>query len=181
MSNEKTQKFDAAIDHFKQEAGGLRTGRATASLIDSIMVESYGARVPIAHIASINIPDAKTIAIQPWDKANAGAIEKAIQASNIGLNPVNDGNLIRLSIPSMTEERRKEMVKVLGQLTEQARIAIRNVREDIIKDLKRREDNKEVQEDQVGIEKKDLQILVDKYNDQIKEIAAAKEKEIMTI
>jgi ribosome recycling factor len=110
-----------------------------------------------------------------------GPIEKAIQASNIGLNPVNDGVLIRLSVPQMTEERRKELVKVLGQMEEQAKIAVRNVREEIIKDLKRQQDDGELTDDDVNVQKEDLQKVVDKYNAQIKEIAEAKEKEIMTI
>ncbi len=175
------EKFQKAIDHLKQELAGLRTGRASAALVENISIDSYGAKMPLAHVASISTPDPKTIAIQPWDKANIGPIEKAIQASNIGLNPVNDGMLIRLSIPSMTEERRKEMVKVLGQITEQARIAVRNVREEIIKELKKQQEDNELTEDGLETSKKQLQEAVDKLNDQIKEIAAAKEKEIMTI
>ncbi len=178
MSNEK---FDKSIEHFKQELSGLRTGRASSALVEGIMVDSYGSKMPISHIASISIPDAKTIAIQPWDKSNIGPIEKAIQASNIGLNPVNDGLLVRLNIPPMTEERRREMVKVLGQITEQARIAIRGAREEVIRDLKNQQEENKITEDDVEGQKKDLQELVDKYNEKIKEIAAAKEKEIMTI
>lgn len=178
MNNEK---FDKAIEHFKQELAGLRTGRASAALVEGIMVDSYGSKMPISHIASISVPDAKTIAIQPWDKSNIGPVEKAIQASNIGLNPVNDGNLVRLNIPPMTEERRKEMVKVLGQITEQARIAVRSVREELIRDLKKQQEDNKITEDDVEGQKKDLQDVVDGYNDKIKEIAAAKEKEIMTI
>ncbi|MBU6447807.1 ribosome recycling factor [Patescibacteria group bacterium] len=178
MNNEK---FDKAIEHFKQELSGLRTGRASAALVEGIIVDSYGSKMPISHIASISIPDAKTIAIQPWDKSNIGPIEKAIQASNIGLNPVNDGNLVRLNIPPMTEERRKEMVKVLGQITEQARIAVRGVREEFIRDLKKQQEDNKITEDDAEGQKKDLQEVVDKYNENIKEISAAKEKEIMTI
>jgi ribosome recycling factor len=176
-----TEKFDKGVERFKQEISGLRTGRASASLVENISIESYGAKMPISHVASISTPDARTIAIQPWDKANMGPIEKAIQASNIGLNPVNDGVLIRLSVPQMTEERRKELVKVLGQMEEQAKIAVRNVREEIIKDLKRQQDDGELTDDDVNVQKEDLQKVVDKYNVQIKEIAEAKEKEIMTI
>jgi len=176
-----TEKFDKGIERFKQEIAGLRTGRASSALVENIEIESYGSRMPIVHVASVSIPDARTIAIQPWDKSNMGPIEKAIQAANIGLNPVNDGVLIRLSIPPMTEERRKELVKVLGKLAEEARIALRNVREDAIKDLKKKQDNGEYTEDDVENEKKDLQEVVDKYNAQIKDITEAKEKEIMTI
>ncbi len=176
-----TEKFDKGIERFKQEISGLRTGRASTGLVENIEIESYGARMPISHVASVSTPDARTIAIQPWDKSNMGPIEKAIQAANIGLNPVNDGTLIRLSVPQMTEERRKELVKVLGQMAEQARIAVRNVREEIIKDLKKQQDDGQLTEDDVVGQKKDLQEVVDKYNAQIKEISEAKEKEIMTI
>lgn len=175
------EKFDKAIDHFKQELGGLRTGRANPALVENVMVESYGSKMPLTHVASVSIPDAKTIAIQPWDKGNIGPIEKAIQAANIGLNPVNDGMLIRLSIPSMTEERRKEMVKLLGQVSEKAKISIRNVREEILKEFKKRQEEENLTEDDLAGMKKDLQEVVDKYNEQIKEITTAKEKEIMTI
>lgn len=178
MNNEK---FDKAIEHFKQELGGLRTGRANPALVDNVMVDSYGSKMPLAHVASISIPDAKTIAIQPWDKSNIGPIEKAIQIANIGLNPVNDGILIRLSIPSMTEERRKEMVKPLGQISEKAKIAIRNAREEILKEYKKQQDEENLTEDDLAGMKKDLQEVVDKYNEQVKEITSAKEKEIMTI
>ncbi|MEK7651644.1 MAG: ribosome recycling factor [Patescibacteria group bacterium] len=178
MNNEK---FDKAIEHFKQELGGLRTGRANPALVDNVMVDSYGSKMPLAHVASISIPDAKTIAIQPWDKSNIGPIEKAIQVANIGLNPVNDGILIRLSIPSMTEERRKEMVKPLGQISEKAKIAIRNAREEILKEYKKQQDEENLTEDDLAGMKKDLQEVVDKYNEQVKEITSAKEKEIMTI
>lgn len=175
------EKFDKAIEHFKQELSSLRTGRANPALVENIQVESYGSKMPLTHIASVSIPDAKTIAIQPWDKSNIGPIEKAIQAANIGLNPVNDGMLVRLNIPPMTEERRKEMVKLLGQISEKAKIAIRNVREEIIKEFKKQEEEQNLTEDDISGMKKDLQEVVDRYNEQVKEISTAKEKEIMTI
>ena len=176
-----TSKFQKCTDHLKQELSSLRTGRASVSLLDAVQVDVYGTRTPISHIASLNTPDAKTIVVQPWDKSNMAAIEKAIVASNIGLNPVNDGVVIRLSVPPMTEERRREMVKVAGHLAEQARIAIRTAREEMVKELKRREDDKELTRDDVELEKADLQKAVDAANAQVKELAAAKEKEIMTI
>lgn len=175
------EKFENVIDHLKHELSALRTGRASSGLVENILVESYGSKLPLSHMASISIPDAKSIAIQPWDKANLGPIEKAIQASNIGLNPVNDGALIRLSIPPMTEERRKEMSKVVGQLAEQAKVSIRNIREDLHKDLKKQEDDNTMTADDVVSGKKDLQAVVDGYNEHVKDIAVAKEKEIMTI
>lgn len=181
MDQTELQKFDKAVDHFKQELASLRIGRASAALVENLTVDSYGQKMPLSHVASITIPDPKSIAIQPWDKSNLGAIEKAIQVSNIGLTPNNDGNLIRLSIPAMTEERRKEMVKVVGSLAETARIAVRNVREEILKTLKRQEDDGQLTKDDAAGEKKKLQEHVDKHNAAIKDLAAAKEKEIMTI
>lgn len=180
MNNWK-EKFEKVVDNYKKELSSLRTGRANSALLDNINVESYGAMMPIQHMATVSVPDARTISIQPWDKANLGAIEKAIQGANIGLNPVNDGSLIRLSIPPMTEERRKEMVKQMGQITEQARIGVRNVREDIIKDLKKQEEDGDITADDLTGQKKDLQEIVDKVNEEIKTISEAKEKEIMTI
>ncbi len=179
--NIQKENFDKAIDHLKHELGALRTGRASGALVDSLMVDVYGAKTPLSHIASISIPDSKTLVIQAWDKGNTQAIEKAIQSSNIGLNPTNDGSVIRLSIPPMSEERRKEMTKVVGQLAEQARIAIRNTREEILKECKKQEDDNEITSDELEGIKKNLQEVVDSYNEQVKEIAAAKEKEVMTI
>ena len=175
------EKFERVVDNYNKELSTLRTGRANAALVENIMIDSYGSMIPIAHIASISVPDARTIAIQPWDKSNMGPVEKGIQAANIGLNPVNDGTVIRLNIPPMTEERRKEMVKAMGQITEHARIGVRNVREDIMRDLKRQEDDNLLTSDDLVGEKKDLQEVVDKINQEIKDISEAKEKEIMTI
>jgi ribosome recycling factor len=181
MNQADIQKFEKCIEHLKHELSALRIGRASAALVDSLMVESYGESVPLSHIASISTPDSRTIAIQPWDKANIVAIEKAIQASNLGLNPSNDGNLIRLSIPQMTEERRKEMVKVVSHLGEQARIAMRVARDEILKALKQQEDKNAITKDDLESEKKKLQEEVDKFNAMIKDIVTLKEKEIMTI
>jgi ribosome recycling factor len=176
-----SEKFDGVVDHFKQSLTSLRTGRANAALVENISIDVYGSKTPLMHVASVSVPDAKTIAIQPWDKTNLGPIEKAIQISNVGLQPVNDGILIRLSVPPMTEERRKEMVKVIGQLSEEARVGIRSIREDLWKDIKRQEDDNEMTSDDVVDAKEDLQKVVDAYNEKIKDLAATKEKEIMTI
>jgi ribosome recycling factor len=181
MATIDKQPFEKIIEHMKQELSALRIGRASAGLVENIVIDSYGAKVPIMHLASISIPDAKTIAIQPWDKSNMGPIEKAILASNIGLNPVNDGILIRLSVPPMTEDRRKEMVKVVGQLAEAARVSMRNAREEIHKTFKQQEEANQLTSDDVLDAKLELQEIVDGYNGQIKDITAAKEKDIMTI
>lgn len=180
LISDSQTKFEKCIEHFKHELSGVRTGRASAALLDSVVVESYGQRMPISHVASITVSDPKTITIQPWDKSNFASIEKGIQSANLGLNPINDGNVIRLSIPPMTEERRKDMVRLIGKQTEAARVSIRNAREEVLKELKRSEELG-MSRDQVESEKKNLQEIVDKYNDQIKQLAAAKEKDLMTI
>ncbi len=180
MSNDiiskKESEFGKAVEHLKSELATLRTGRASASLVEHINVEYYGAAAPLNTIAQISVPEPRQIAIQPYDKNSLKDIEKAIQASNLGINPVNDGTFIRLTIPQMTEERRKELVKIVGQMAERARVAIRNVREEIWKEIQ-----KITQEDDKQAGKEDLQKVVDKYNEEIKKTAEAKEKEVMTI
>lgn len=175
------EHFDKAIEHFVHELSTLRTGRANPALLSTVMVESYGATVPLQQVASVTVSDAKTLTISPWDKSQLQAIEKGIQAANLGFNPGNDGNVIRVMLPPMTEDRRKELVKLLGQLAEKAKITVRGVREDILKAVKRAETDGSVGKDEVGRAQKKIQDLVDTYNDQIKKIAEEKEKEIMTV
>src|SRR3990167_219798 len=126
--NQHKKEFEKVIEHFKGEAGSIRTGRATSSLVDEITVEHYGGKYQIKELASISIPEPKTILIQPWDKSAVESIVRAIKASNLGLNPLADGQGVRLVMPSLTEERRREFIKLLKQKTEEARIAIRRVR-----------------------------------------------------
>lgn len=174
--SKKEPEFKKALDHLKGELSTLRTGRASAALVENLIVDFYGAPTPLMHMAQILIPEPRSIAIQPYDKNALKDIEKAVQASNLGINPVNDGLYIRLTIPQMTEERRKELVKVVGQMTEKARVSVRNVREDIWKEIQKLE-----QEDEKQTGKEDLQKVVDKYNDEIKKLAEGKEKEVLTI
>lgn len=177
----KENEFAKAVDHLKTELASLRTGRASASLVENIQVEVYGAMTPIMHMAQITIPEPRMIAIQPYDKNNLKEVEKAIQASNLGINPVNDGSYIRLTIPQMTEERRKEVVKVVAQMAERARVAVRNIREEIWKEIQKAEKEGKLSEDDKISGKEELQKVVDKTNEEIKKIAEAKEKEVMTI
>ncbi len=172
----KQPEFAKAIEHLKSELASLRTGRASAGLVENIMVESYGTPTPLMHMAQITIPEPRMIAIQPYDKGALKDIEKAIQTSNLGINPINDGTYIRLTIPQMTEERRKEMVKVVSQMSEKARVAIRNIREEIWKEIQ-----KITKEDEKNSSKEDLQKVIDKHNEEIKKMTEAKEKEVMTI
>jgi ribosome recycling factor len=179
--DKKQTEFAKVVEHFRSELATLRTGRANASLVENLNVEYYGASAPLMTIAQITVPEPRQIAIQPYDKNALKDIEKAVQTSNLGINPVNDGAYIRLTIPQMTEERRKELVKIVGQMTEKARVGIRNLREEVWKEIQKMEDDGKISEDEMRQGKDELQKVVDKFNDEIKKIAEAKEKEVMTI
>ncbi|MGE5298362.1 MAG: ribosome recycling factor [Acidobacteriaceae bacterium] len=179
--NLRPEEFEKAIEHLKNELAGLRTGRAQSSLVENLLIDYYGTKTPLIQIAQITVPEARMITIQPYDKGALKEIEKAVQTSNLGINPLNDGNLIRLNIPSMTEERRKEMVKIVNSAAEKTRVAIRNIREELVKEIQRQEKDGKMSEDEKITAKESLQETVDKFNDQVKAIAEAKEKEVMTI
>ncbi len=179
--DEKQTEFGKIVDHLKSELSTLRTGRANANLVENINVEYYGSMSPLMTIAQISVPEPRQIAIQPYDKNALKDIEKAIQTSNLGINPVNDGNYIRLIIPQMTEERRKELVKVVSQMAEKSRVAVRNVREEVWKEIQKMEKDGKISEDDLRNGKDELQKVVDKFNDEIKQVAEAKEKEVLTI
>jgi ribosome recycling factor len=180
ISNHK-ENFEKVMDHFHHELSSVRTGRANPALLSTVMVESYGARMPLQQVANITVSDAKTLTISPWDKGQIQEIEKGIMAANLGFNPSNDGNVVRINLPPMTEDRRKEMVKLVGQISEQARIGIRQVREEIIKALKREETEGNATKDDLVSAQKKVQEIIDDYNRQVKEIAEEKEKELMTV
>lgn len=177
----KKQDFEKAIEHFKEDLGQLRTGRASVSMVDSLMVDYYGSKSPIKQVASISTPDPRTIMISPWDKDNLVNIEKAVRESQLNLNPINDGQVIRINIPALTEERRKELVKVLNQKTEEARVSIRKNREEIWDEIQELEKDGKIGEDDKFSGKEKLQKAVDEYNSQIENIREKKEEEIMKI
>ncbi len=180
MENNKEQ-FNKVIERLHHELSSVRTGRANPALLSTVMVESYGAKVPLQQVASVNVSDAKTLSISPWDKSQLQAVEKGIMEANLGFTPNNDGNVIRINLPPMSEDRRKEMVKLVGQISEQAKIGIRQVREDILKAVKRDESDGKATKDDVANAQKDIQKIVDEFNKQIKDITEDKEKEIMTV
>jgi ribosome recycling factor len=180
ISNHK-ENFEKAMEHFHHELSSVRTGRANPALLGTVVVDSYGTKVPIQQVANITVSDAKTLTISPWDKGQLQEIEKGIMAANLGFTPSNDGNVIRINLPPLTEDRRKEMVKLVGQIAEHARIGIRQVREDIIKAVKREESDGNATKDEVSDAQKKIQDIVDSYNRQIKDIADDKEKELMTV
>lgn len=168
-------------EHLQQELAGIRTGKANPALLDSIRVDYFGQRVPIKQVASIGVPDARLITIQPWDKKLVSEIEKAILASELGLNPQNDGTIIRLPIPQLTEERRKDLVKLIHRLGEDAKVALRNVRRNANDEVKKLEKNHDISEDEMHTNQDEIQKITNKYVEEIDEIIAAKEKEIMEV
>lgn len=179
--NQHKEQFEKVIEHFHHELSSVRTGRANPALLSTVMVESYGTKMPLQQVANITVSDAKTLTISPWDKGQLAEVEKGIQAANLGFNPSNDGNVVRVNLPPLTEERRKEMVKLVGQIEEQARIGIRQVREEIMKAVKRAESDGEATKDDVSGAQKKVQEVIDKYNDQIKTTAQDKNSELMTV
>jgi ribosome recycling factor len=177
-----TPKMEKAVTHFGEDLNSLRTGRASTALLDGITVELYGTVQPLKAIASVNTPDARTIAVSPWDKTAMPVIEKAIRENqSLGLNPSNDGNTIRMSIPALTEERRKEIVKSLGVKVEECRIALRNIRHDILKEVQKLEKAKEATTDDVKFAETELNKKMDTFQRKIEELEAAKAKEIMEV
>jgi len=179
--NSNKVHFEKAMEHFLHELSSVRTGRANPALLNTVMVESYGSKMPLEHVASISVSDARTLVISPWDKSQMQAIEKGIQLANLGFNPSNDGVVIRINLPALNEERRKEMVKLVGVLAEKGKIGIRNARETTHKEMKKAEADKQISKDQLEAGQHKLQEVVDKYNDEIKKHAEAKEKEVMTV
>lgn len=169
------------FEHFIGELARLQVGRANPALVESVRVDAYGTVQPLKAVASVMIPDAKTIQIQPWDRGLLGAIEKGIQAANIGLNPMNDGVVIRINIPPMTEERRKEIVKIIGKYGEEAKIGVRTVRQELINKFDAMQKNKEMTEDEHHAGTKHVQDRVDHYNRQVDDTVRKKEHDVMTI
>ena len=176
-----SEKMDKSINALKSEFTSIRTGQANASLLDRIFVEYYGSRTPVTQVASVTVPEARMLVVQPWDKSLLKEIEKAILQSDLGLVPMNDGNLIRMAIPQLTEERRKELVKVVNKKSEEAKVAVRNIRRDGNVFLKKEEKNSDVSKDIIKDTEDKIQKLTDK---KIKEVEAVTErniKEIMSV
>ncbi|MEK9130767.1 MAG: ribosome recycling factor [Patescibacteria group bacterium] len=177
----KKPEFDATIDHLRQELSALRTGRANAAILDSVKVEAYGAMMDLKGVGSISVPDAKTIVIDPWDKGLLHAIEQAIQKSDVGINPVNDGKIIRLTMPQMTEESRKQLVKIMKEKVEEARVAMRQVREKVREEILKQEKEKMIAEDERFKLQDDLDKFVKEMGSEIDAVVDKKTAEIMTV
>ena len=170
-----------AVESTQRSFNTIRTGRANASLLDRVTVESYGTPTSIKALASINTPDASTITIRPFDRSSLNSIEKAISLSDIGLTPNNDGSVIRLNIPPLTSDRRKEFVKLAGKLAEEGRVSIRHIRRDAVDSVRKQEKNHELAEDEAKDLQDKVQKLTDKYIARIEELLAEKEKDITTV
>ena len=177
-AEDRMEKALAALD---REFAKLRTGRATTALVDGIKADYYGTPTPISQMASVAVPDSRTLTIQPWDKGGIALIEKAILKSDLGLTPVNDGKVVRIVMPALTEERRKDLSKVARKYSEDAKVAVRNVRRDANDSLKKLEKDKVITEDDQKRATEDVQKLTDKYVADVDKKCAAKEKEIMEI
>jgi len=174
-------KMDSALEALKKEFGTIRTGRASLALLDGIKIDYYGTLTPLQQLASLSVPESRQIAIQPWEQKIISDIEKAIMKSDLGLTPTNDGKIIRINIPTLTEERRKQLVKVVKKNAEDSRVAIRNIRRDINEEIKKLEKDKHISEDDTKKSLDEIQRLTDTYIKKIDEILQHKEKEIMEV
>ena len=175
------EKMQKAIDYLCEELAGIRAGRANPAILNKVTVEYYGVQTPLNQIGAISVPEARQILITPWDRSLLGAITKAIQVAELGVNPINDGNGIRLTFPELNEERRKQIVKDVRALGEEAKIAIRNVRRDGIDDAKKLKAAGEMTEDELKGAEEKVQKITDKYTEKVEEIIAEKEKEVMEV
>ncbi|CAO1651859.1 ribosome recycling factor [Parasphingorhabdus sp. NYA22] len=173
-------RMNSTLEALKHDLSGLRTGRANIALLDTITVEVYGSKMPLNQVATVSVPEPRMLSVQVWDKANVQPVEKAIRSAGLGLNPMTDGPNVRLPIPDLTEERRKDLAKLTGQFAEKARIAIRNVRRDGMDDLKADENKKEISEDDRKRLETEVQKLTDEMIAEADKLADAKEQEILT-
>ena len=178
---EYARRMDKALDHLNEEFGAVRAGRANAKVLDRITVEYYGSETPLNGVATISSPDARTLVISPWDTKLLKDIQKAIQMSDLGINPQNDGRVIRLTFPQLTEDRRKDLVKQVKKYAEDAKVAMRNIRRDGMDYVKKLKKNSEITEDDQKKAEKDLQDLLDKMIKKVDASLAAKEKELMSL
>ena len=174
-------KMDKAIDAMKKQLASMRTGRASLSIFDGLMVDYFGTPTPLSHVATLSVPESRLITIQPWDPKVISDIEKAIQKSDLGLNPGNDGKIIRIAIPTLTEERRKEIVKQVHKKGEDAKISIRNIRRECNEEMKKNEKEEHVSEDETKKSIEEIQKITDSYIKKIDETVANKEEEIMEV
>lgn len=181
MMTDLTRRMDSAMEAFRRELGGLRTGRASANLLDQVKVNAYGSEMPLAQVGNVNVPEPRLISVQVWDRGLVVAVEKAIREAGLGLNPITDGQLVRIPIPQLTEERRKELTKIAHKYAEQARVAVRNVRRDGMEALKKMEKDGKISQDDHRHRSDEVQKATDGHVKKVDEMLATKEKEIMQV
>jgi len=179
--NELKSKMEKSIESLRKDLGRVRTGRASLTLLDGIRVDYYGVSTPLSQVASLSIPESRSISIQPWDSKVIGEIEKAIQKSDLGLTPLSDGKVVRINIPPLTEERRKELVKVVKRMEEECKVAMRNIRRDGNEQLKTAKKDKKISEDDQFKIQEEVQKLMDKSIEKVEEVIKAKEKGILEV
>jgi ribosome recycling factor len=178
---EAQAQMDRSIEALRREFNSVRTGKASPALLDMIRVDAYGSKMPLNQVGTVSSPEPRMLIVQPWDKSLVGDIEKAIRNSELGLNPANDGNLIRVPIPALNEERRREMVRTLHKIAEEGRVAIRHARQEANKDIKRRQSEHEMSEDDAHREMDRIQKLTDEYIAKIDHLLKGKEEEVMEV
>ncbi len=175
------KRMEGALGAFSNDLKGLRTGRASSALLDSVQVEAYGSKMPLNQVGTVSVPEPRMLSVQVWDKGMVKAVEKAIAAAGLGLNPVSDGSLVRVPLPDLSEERRKELVKAAGQYAERSKVAIRNIRRDAMDTLKKQEKDGDISEDEHRTQSDEIQKVTDEYVGKVDTSLAAKEKEIMHV
>lgn len=180
-TDDLARRMDKALEVLRHEFGGLRTGRASSSMLDPVHVAAYGGSMPLNQVATINVPEPRMLSVQVWDKANVKAVEKAIREANLGLNPQTEGQLIRIPIPELTEQRRKELSKVAGQYAEHAKVAIRNIRREGMDNVKKMLKDGDMSEDDQTLYQEEIQSLTDAHIKKVDDSLAAKQKEIMQV
>lgn len=179
--DEMKDQMEAALEAMRREFSGVRTGKATSQLLDTVRVDAYGSKVPVNQVATINVPEPRMIVVQPWDKSLMSDIERGIQSSDLGLNPSNDGNVIRVPIPPLSEERRKDMVRLLHKMAEEGRISVRHARQETNKSIKQLEHDHDISEDEARRQQDKVQTITDDYIAKIDEMMAKKEEEVMEV
>jgi len=175
------QRMEGALESLRREFGGVRTGKASPALLDTVRVEAYGSKVPLNQVGTVSAPEPRMLTVQPWDRSLMKDIERALRESDLGLNPSNDGQIIRIPIPALTEERRKEYVRMLHKLAEEGRVAVRQARKDANDEVKHRQKDESLSEDDVRREQTDVQKLTDQYIAKIEEMLKHKEAEVMEV
>lgn len=175
------EHMDKALEAMRREFNTVRTGKASPTLLDTVRVDAYGQKMPLNQVASVSAPEPRLLVVQPWDKGLFAIVEKAIKAAELGLNPASDGNVIRVPIPTLTEERRRDMVRMLHKLAEEGRVAVRHARQEANKDIKRRQTEHEISEDDVRHEMDQVQKMTDEYIARVEQLLKAKEAEVMEV